>query len=58
MVDIPILNGGYKPTFYWGAPPCKPQLSFQVSKPGDESQAITAAMAQESDSTSSSSDSG
>jgi hypothetical protein len=22
MVDIPILNGGYKPTYYSGAPPC------------------------------------
>ena len=24
MVDIPILNGGYKPTYNWVGPPARP----------------------------------
>jgi len=24
MADITIVNGAYKPTYNWGAPPCKP----------------------------------
>ena len=25
MVDISIVNGVYKPTYNWGAPPCREQ---------------------------------
>ena len=29
MVDIPILNLGYKSTYNWGAPPCMGEVTIK-----------------------------
>ena len=34
MVDIPILDGCYKPTYNWGAAPCNCSTLFRDRCPG------------------------
>ena len=33
MVDIPIVNGAYKPTYNWGAPSCRALLGSSCLNP-------------------------